>query len=33
VSIADDPLSCVALGSGRALEEMRTLRNVLISTY
>src|SRR5690348_10557297 len=33
VSIADDPLSCVALGTGRALEEMKTLRNVLISMY
>src|SRR5207302_2029614 len=32
VSIADDPLSCVALGTGRALEEMKTLRNVLINT-
>jgi rod shape-determining protein MreB len=31
VSIADDPLSCVALGSGRALEEMKTLRNVIIN--
>ncbi|MDH5411359.1 MAG: rod shape-determining protein [Alphaproteobacteria bacterium] len=30
-SIADDPLSCVALGTGRCLEEMRTLRDVLIS--
>jgi rod shape-determining protein MreB len=29
VSIADEPLSCVALGTGRALEEMRTLRHVL----
>jgi rod shape-determining protein MreB len=26
-------LSCVALGTGRALEEMKTLRNVLISMY
>ena len=26
VSIADDPLTCVAIGSGRALEEMRTLQ-------
>jgi len=26
VSVADDPLSCVALGTGRCLEEMRTLR-------
>ena len=33
VSIADDPLSCVALGTGRALEEMKTLRNVLINTW
>ncbi len=32
VSIADDPLSCVALGSGRALEEMRTLSNVTSSS-
>src|SRR5476649_838202 len=33
VSIADDPLSCVALGTGKALEEMKKLRNVLISMY
>ncbi len=33
VSIADDPLSCVALGSGRALEEMRTLNNVMTSSF
>ena len=33
VSIADDPLSCVALGTGRALEEMPKLRNVLSSMY
>jgi rod shape-determining protein MreB len=33
VSIADDPLSCVALGTGRCLEEMRVLKNVLINTY
>lgn len=33
VSIADDPLSCVALGTGRCLEEMRTLKSVLISTF
>jgi len=33
VSIADDALSCVALGTGRCLEEMKTLRNVLISMY
>ncbi len=30
VSIADEPLSCVALGTGRCLEEMKVLRNVLI---
>src|ERR1700731_61169 len=33
VSIADDPLSCVALGPGRALEEMKTLKNLLINMY
>jgi rod shape-determining protein MreB len=33
VSIADDPLSCVALGTGRCLEEMKVLRNVLIGAY
>ncbi len=33
VSIADDPLSCVAMGTGRALEEMRTLKTVLINMY
>jgi rod shape-determining protein MreB and related proteins len=33
VSIADDPLTCVALGTGRALEEMKMLRNVLINVW
>ena len=33
VSIADDPLSCVALGTGRCLEEMATLKTVLINMY
>src|ERR1700731_3160532 len=33
VSIADDPLTCVALGSGRALEEMKTLKNLLINMW
>ena len=33
VSIADEPLSCVALGTGRCLEEMKVLRNVLIGAY
>ena len=28
VSIADEPLSCVVLGTGRALEETKTLKNV-----
>ncbi len=31
VSLADDPLSCVARGTGRCLEEMKTLENFLIS--
>ena len=33
VSLADDPLSCVVLGPGRALEEMKRLKNVLTSMY
>jgi rod shape-determining protein MreB len=33
VSIADDPLSCVALGTGRCLEEMKTMRQVLTAGY
>ncbi|MBM3514999.1 MAG: rod shape-determining protein [Alphaproteobacteria bacterium] len=33
VSIADDPLSCVVLGTGRALEESKKLRNVLTTMY
>ena len=33
VAIADDPLSCVALGTGHALEEIKALRSVLIGTY
>jgi rod shape-determining protein MreB len=33
VSIADDPLTCVALGTGRALENMKKLRDVLVSMY
>jgi len=31
VSIAEDALSCVAIGTGRALEEMKKLRHVLSS--
>jgi rod shape-determining protein MreB len=33
VFIAENSLNCVVLGTGRALEEMRTLRNVLVSMY
>ena len=33
VTVAEDPLSCVALGTGRALEEMKTLKNLLVSGY
>ena len=32
VHIADDPLSCVAIGSGQAISEIQTLRKVLIGT-
>jgi len=33
VVIAEEPLQCVALGTGRALEEMKRLRNVLSTMY
>ncbi len=33
VSIADEPLSCVAMGTGRCLEEMNTLKHVLHEDY
>jgi actin-like ATPase involved in cell morphogenesis len=33
ISIADEPLTCVALGAGRVLEEMKTLKNVLIDMW
>jgi MreB/Mbl protein len=33
ISIADDPLTCVALGAGRVLEEMKALKNVLIDMW
>jgi rod shape-determining protein MreB len=33
VSLADDPLTCVVLGTGRALEEIKTLKNILTSMY
>ena len=33
VSIGDEPLTCVAVGTGRALEEMKTLRHVLYQQF
>jgi rod shape-determining protein MreB len=33
VSLADDPMTCVVLGTGRALEEMKRLKDVLSSMY
>jgi rod shape-determining protein MreB len=33
VAVAEDALSCVALGTGRALEEMKRLRHVLSTMY
>ncbi|MFP4314542.1 MAG: rod shape-determining protein [Alphaproteobacteria bacterium] len=33
VTLADDPLSCVALGTGHALEEMKVMKHVLIGAY
>jgi rod shape-determining protein MreB len=33
VSIADDPLSCVALGTGRVLENMKVNRHVLTTAF
>lgn len=33
VAVAENPLNCVALGTGRALEDMKRLRNVLTSMY
>ncbi|MEZ5848766.1 MAG: rod shape-determining protein [Geminicoccaceae bacterium] len=33
VSLADEPLTCVALGTGRCLEEMKILRHVLHTAY
>ncbi len=33
VSIADGPLNCVVLGTGRALEEMKKMRHVLTTMY
>jgi rod shape-determining protein MreB len=33
VVVAEDALSCVVLGTGRALEELKRLRNVLSTMY
>jgi len=33
VSIAADPLTCVALGTGRALDEMKALNRVLMNIW
>lgn len=33
IIVAENPLDCVALGTGRALEEMKRLRNVLTTMY
>ncbi len=33
ISIAEEPLTCVALGAGRALEEMRTLKYMLTTAF
>jgi rod shape-determining protein MreB len=33
VSIADDPLTCVAIGTGKALEEIKTLKDILVRMY
>jgi rod shape-determining protein MreB len=33
VVVADDPLTCVALGTGRALEEMKTMGEFLYNPY
>ena len=30
ISIAEEPLFCVVMGTGRCLEELKTLRHVLI---
>ena len=33
ISIADEPLSCVVLGTGKALEDIKALSHVLTATY
>jgi rod shape-determining protein MreB len=33
VTVAEDPLACVAIGTGRCLEQMGTLQHVLHAAY
>ncbi|MBI3418515.1 MAG: rod shape-determining protein [Proteobacteria bacterium] len=33
VTIAEDPLTCVVMGTGRTLEDMKNLRNLLVGGY
>lgn len=33
VSIADNPLTCVAIGTGKTLEQIKTLKDVLVRMY
>jgi rod shape-determining protein MreB len=33
VTIADEPLNCVVMGTGRTLEDMKNLRNLLVGSY
>ncbi len=33
VTVADDPLSCVALGTGKALENWRTMRHIFVPSF
>jgi rod shape-determining protein MreB len=33
VSIAEDPLTCVVRGTGRALDDFKNLKGVLVSMY
>jgi len=32
IHVADNPLSCVAIGSGKCLEEFEVLKRVLVSS-
>lgn len=33
VSVAEDPLSCVVLGTGKAIEQIKNLKNILVTAY